>query len=135
MKLTLDVSYDYQFLLLGIICHSRDYRLGWFLNQKLGMDFERQENLKVFHKRKETQHSCFVYSDAENHVLYHLIQNKSNEGFYLPESKIADYLLKVEDDGNILISELSKNLKSIPIIQTVFEIEVEDLKNKELLIF
>ena len=35
MKYYLDDTYEYDFLLLGISCHERDYRVSWALNQKL----------------------------------------------------------------------------------------------------
>jgi hypothetical protein len=135
MKLTLDVSYDYQFLLLGIICNSRDYRLGWFLNNYLDMSLERQEDLEATHKKKHSQHAYLSFNDDENRISYHLIQNKTSQGIYIPETRDADFLLKIEDEGALLVSELIKKLRAVPLIQAVFEIEVDELKNKELLIF
>ena len=44
MKYTLLEEYDYDFTLIGISCHAKDYRICWSINQRFGYDFEKQEH-------------------------------------------------------------------------------------------
>ena len=40
MKYTLLEEYDYDFTLIGISCHAKDYRICWSINQRFGYDFD-----------------------------------------------------------------------------------------------
>ena len=40
---TLSFEYDYDFQLIGLYCHVKDYRLAWALNKRFEFDFVKQE--------------------------------------------------------------------------------------------
>ena len=52
-KLSLNFEEDYSFLLIGISCHAKDYRLCWELNKLLNFDFARADDLEINSKKKE----------------------------------------------------------------------------------
>ncbi len=137
-KFQLDVEYDYDFDLIGISCHSRDYRLCWALNQQLGTALAKREE-DIDHKpRRQNEvsaHSFYEYQDEDDRVEYFLLANKSGSSMLVPEQKQADYLLLLRNNYVVEIAELIARIKAIDIVLTAFRIEVDTLKSKENLIF
>lgn len=137
-KFQLEVEYEYDFDLIGISCHAPDYRLCWAINNQLRLNLSKEtagydiKNKKI---KEVTHHSLFRYVNEEDHVEFILLQNKNGSSIILPEQKLADYLLILKNNFSIEIPELLLRLKSIDMIQTVFQIEPKSLKSKENLIF
>ena len=136
-KLTLDFEEDYNFDLIGICSHVKDYRLVWELNQSLGLDFAREENYDLNIKGERQSHSYFEYSDDENSLQYSLINNKCESGYLIPEEKNCDYLLVIK--GGYLIDEmreeLLKGVAQLKHVLTTYFVDVNTLKSKENLLF
>ncbi|HEY6161252.1 MAG TPA: IPExxxVDY family protein [Bacteroidia bacterium] len=134
----LDIEYDYDFHLIGISSHDKDYRFCWAINNKLGYDFQRGKNI-VLKERKKTEadsFSVYEYQDEEMFTDFFIIVNRSGTALLVPEHRQADYLLLVR--GNMSEDEkkdLIKNIKEIPNILTAFDIDPESLKSKQNLIF
>lgn len=128
---------DYDFVLFGISCHQKDYRLCWNINKHLGINLVKQAELEFHLNKGETSFfSNYNFYNEVYHQQYELISNRANNATLIPEQKQADYLLKVtgiyEFEEKI---ELQKKLNEISVILTAFEINIDLLKSKELLIF
>jgi len=137
-KFQLDVDYDFDFRLIGISCHSRDYRLCWALNNHLEIQLEkihRENAASGLKKNGIAIESIYSYFDEENHSAYQLLYNKHNNNLLLPEQKLADFLLIIDQMNNEMFEDLLKKLREIDIINTAFVIDVNTLKSKENLIF
>ena len=135
-KVTLDFEEDYDFDLIGICSHVKDYRLVWELNQSLKFDFGRGENYELNLKGENQSHSFFEYNDDENALQYSLINNKSDSGYLIPEEKNCDYLLVVK--GCLLEGgkgELVKKIAQLKHVLTAYMVEVSNLRSKENLLF
>ena len=138
MKYYLDDTYEYDFLLIGISCHEKDYRISWALNQNLSLQLVKEkEDLEVFiNKTNELSlHSIYTYKNAETHNEFILINNRSSAGFLIPEKQVADYLLIVKENFDFSSELFLKKIKNINFVLTAFKIPVEQLKSKENLIF
>ncbi|MBA3898939.1 MAG: IPExxxVDY family protein [Bacteroidetes bacterium] len=134
-KFTLDIEYDYDFNLIGLCCHARDYKICWSINNYLGFDFTRQDNLKLITKVSTSEFSFFYYEDEDAQQEYSLISNRGTGGLLLPEQKQADYFLKLSGPvSNKQMERLIGKLKELDIIITAFPIEVEHLKSKQNLL-
>jgi hypothetical protein len=135
-KTKLQVEYDFDFTLLGISCHESDYRFGWMLNKATGMNFLKEEDLVVPIKDKQSAHSIFSCEIEENFCTYHIIANKGTSGLLIPESRNTDYFLvikgPVQQDS---LDDLLSQVRSISKVQTVFPVNVNDLKSKHNLLF
>lgn len=127
----------YDFSLIGIICHHRDYRLCMSLNNKLEINLSKQEEYMVFNnKRMEDQFFSFYEYINEEDDRYNLISNKSLKGFLIPEQNQIDYLFllhfaRMEVDE----TELLIKLKEIPIILGAYKLDAAKLKSRENLVF
>ena len=138
MKYTLLEEYDYDFTLIGISCHAKDYRICWSINQRFGYDFEKQEHdLEMLNDNKaETSvHSLYAYYDDDNHNEFFLISNRNSNGYLIPEQRHADYMLMVKVAVSVDAKLLSNELKEIDTVLTAFQINVMDLKSRKNLIF
>lgn len=135
VKFTLELEQDFDFYLLGIFCHVKDYRLSWFLNKALNIDLQKSSNLVLNIKKVEQEHSLQEYIDEEELKEYYLIANRSRDGWLLPEEK-CDYLLMLKGHYSANeIEETRKVVQSLKPVLTVSNIEVDNLKSKENLLF
>lgn len=137
-RFSLDIEYDYSFVLFGISCHEKDYRITWAINKKLGLELKKENDLEIKEKKQKENSSYPIYSfnREDQYCEYFLIANRSIQGLLIPEQKQSDYFLKIT--GNILNEEKQKilhTLKEINIILTAYEINPEQLKSKQNLLF
>lgn len=137
-KYSLEDDYDYDFNLLGISCHEKDYRICWAINQILGISLQKEEkDIEVIIKKSNrySLHTMFTFIDEENEIEYRLISNRSTMGYLISEKPQADYLFLVTENFQMEFAKILSTIKLIPFVLTAFEINVNDLKSKENLIF
>ena len=137
-KLVLNIEYDFDFILFGISCHEKDYRLSWTINNKLGIDLSKEKDLEIdVKKHKEPMaHSFFAFEEEDQFKQFYLINNRGTKGLLIPEQKQVDYFLMIK--GKITSEEKNiylKNVKEIPMVQMAFDILPSTLKSKENLLF
>ncbi len=137
-KLVLNIEYDFDFTLIGISCHEKDYRLSWTINNKLGIELSKEKDLEIdVKKHKEPMtHSFFAFEEEDQFKQFYLINNRGTKGLLIPEQKQADYFLMIK--GTISPDEKSnfiKLVKEIPMVQLAFDIVPDSLKSKENLLF
>jgi hypothetical protein len=137
-KHKLEIEYDYDFHLIGISSHDKDYRFCWAVNSKLHTDFRKARDLVIRDKKKTEPDSFAVYEfqDEEMFTDFFIIVNRSGTSLLVPEQKQADYLLLIR--GNMSEDEkkeMMKNIKGVPNVLTAFDIDPEALKSKGNLIF
>lgn len=138
-KFRLDIEYDYDFLLIGISCHEKDYRLCWAINQALGIDMARTENPLEISLRKDEKPSRFTlygFEHPENDSAFFLVSNRSETGLLVPEQKHADYFLVVHGPfGKNEEARFLQSIKEIAFVLTAFALVPGELKSKQNLVF
>jgi len=135
-KLTLEVEEDYDFELIGICSHAKDYRLSWEMNKVFELDLVKGDNYELSVKDEKQSYSFFNFIDDENWVEYYLINNRTVNGILIPEEKKSDYFLLIRGvlRGGQKES-LVKGIAEIKNVLTTYEIEVKSLKSKSNLLF
>ena len=134
----LDYRHEFEFKLLAISSHENDYHLSWSLNDKLGMAFERWDDLIIESGQADHQmkFSVYRYEDPDSQVLYHLISNVSAEGFLLPELKNMDFFLQIYgDQSDDSLQDLAGQMIRLPVISACFLIDPRKLKSAFRLFF
>ncbi|MFL9829899.1 IPExxxVDY family protein [Flavobacterium sp. ARAG 55.4] len=158
-KLNLDEFDEIDYNLIAIHTSLEDYRLAYFINQKLPVNLAKNaDEVQINIKEGETKFSRFYYYDEENTVAWNLIQNinevvsdkteqvqnlfsDTNEGistkvYLLPEFKKADYFLKIDNSNNSIdINQIKVLLNTIENITTAYTVETKQIKSKNNLIF
>ena len=132
-KLLLEIEENYDFQLIGICSHIKDYRMVWELNNNLSLDLCKDSNYELHQKGQQQSHAFHHFCDEENLVDYFLIGNRSESGLLIPEESKCDYLLVIK--GNANESLLLSRINAIKHVLTAYSIEVEELKSKDNLLF
>ena len=128
---------DYDFILIGLACQNRDYRLCHELNMIFGISMIKKDDYTVFNNLRMEDHafSFYEFTNVEGD-RYNLISNRCTKGFLLPEQKALDYLLLIRPDKTRVNEvEVVQKLKNIRILLGVYKLDVPKLKSKENLLF
>jgi hypothetical protein len=158
-KLDLGEFDEIDYHLIAIHTSLEDYRLAYFINQKLPINLGKNENeIQINIKEGETKFSRFYYYDVEKAISWNLIQNKNeviqqkkNNGqnlfsnismevstkvYLLSEFKKVDYFLKIENlEETMNVEEIQALLNTIDNISTAYAVETNKIKAKNNLIF
>lgn len=140
-KNRLDLVYEFDFELAGIVCNKKEYKLAWHLNSVLGTTLKKEEDIKIeFSNQPAMIISNFNYQTE--FVEMSLLQNKllSSGGnkpqFLLSELKQFDFLLKLRDStGELAIENVCADIRTIPLVEYVAKLNFEELKSKENLLY
>ena len=137
MKYVLDEEYEYDFDLVGICCHEKDYRLCWGLNNALNISLEKsEENIEIiFNKKSNPSFPVFIFESEKEHTIYYLISNKSDNNLLISEKKHIDFFFMIKSSDESNISGILDKIKSISFVLTAHSVVVDELKSKEHLIF
>ncbi len=135
-----------------------DFKVTYLVNTALNLYLERTKNdVEIDTEQGLACFSLFEYDDHDYHVLWKLVSNKaflfpesqmnsplfknvistiSKQGYLLPELKMVDYFLKIENtDEQFDISRVIEKLKAIKLVSAAYEIKAENIKSKNNLIF
>ena len=135
-KLVLEFEDDYDFQLIGICSHVKDYRICWELNQHIELDLVKEDNFSIYIKGNEQTYPFYKFHDEESLKEYYLIGNRGELGLLIPEESEIDYFLMIK--GHIVnneIEDLSKKISKIKSVLTTILIDTSQLKSKENLVF
>ncbi|SMB89196.1 hypothetical protein SAMN00120144_0884 [Hymenobacter roseosalivarius DSM 11622] len=139
--LTLDVEYDCDFELFGLVSSSREHTLAWTLNQALRLRLVKQQDL-VYDLLTKGRLVISNYLYATETLTLRLLRNRSadpsplKKPFLAPDIKEYDYLLQVSNgSGALAASELMDQLTALPAVQYVCQFDPNELKFKENLLF
>lgn len=136
-KHKLDLAIEEDFCLLGVVSDEPDYKICWRINHSLEMNFEKQEDLKLFHRKlnEEQVFSCFSYHDDETLITYRLIKNRAEKGYFLDELKNIDYLIHIQGEINTgRISNFMSFVNSLETVRMCVPSDLSRIKNKERLL-
>lgn len=145
--------------LIAIHTSLENYRLAYFINQKLSINLSKSKNeIQINIKEGETNFSRFCYSNSDKEISWDLIQNKNEviqykkgitpnlfsnltmevatKVYLLPEFKKVDYFLKIENnDDAVSVSNIQILLNTIDNVSTVYSVDINQIKSKNNLIF
>lgn len=136
-KHKLELAIDEDICLLGVVSDEPDYKLCWRINQRLNMNFEKQEALELFHRKLDVdqEFSLFFYHDEDSLVTYRLVKNRAEKGYFLDEFKHIDYLIHIQ--GEIETGKISNFISAVNALESVrmcVPADMSRIKNKERLL-
>lgn len=137
-KKRLEIEYNYDFELLGIISSAKGYKLAWEINRILSAHLVRQPDLKI--NFKNNTEATFTYFSHQGEVnILKLFRNKPNEvelkQFLVPEFSHYDYILLSQGEEHLQSNRLQEVLRNIVSIELVAFIPLDPLKSKDNFIF
>ena len=158
---TLKIEYDFDFVLIGISSHEKDYRLCWALNNALEIELTKTESLEIKDKKQDTPSffSLFKYENEDEFKEYFILSNLSENkqfvsredtlfnksvkgpqstenGILIPEHKQLNYFFIIRGEASDRdVDTILKKIKKIDMILTAVRIDVAELKSKANLVF
>jgi hypothetical protein len=132
----LELAMEEDFCLLGVVADEPDYKLCWMINQALDMNFEKQEDLQLYHRKRNEEQvfSLFSYYDPDAMITYRIILNKSENGYFLDEMKNIDYLIHIQGEIHAdRISDFMQSVNSLKPVRMCVPSDLSRIKNKERL--
>ena len=134
-SLTLEHLNEVDFFVLAINSHAKGYKLCWEINNKLSLDFIKNE----YHKPEESKGAEFSRFTSENKDLetqYDLISNYSKGGYLLPKFKNIEYFLKIQNPfWEKEKKEFIGKLGGLAEILLIFEFDLERINSLRPFIF
>jgi hypothetical protein len=133
----LQVDYEIDFEVFGIVSAFKDYKLAWNLNDRLHINLSRQSDLRLQFVDFELIVSNYLYQTENTQVS--LIKNRSHEmdgkegAYFIPELIKMDYFLRIMDPE--MGEKWMSALRAIPGVEYVNRIDLDRLKSKENFIF
>lgn len=157
-KLFIDDFEEADYQLIAIHTPLENYRVAYFINQKLPVLLHRnKKDILIGSEKQKTGFPNFQFEDQKKEIYWTLIENKkevtlpqksntinlfnedqefSNTVYFLPEFKNVDFFLKIEGDENqINLSKIANKLNTIDQITTVYAVDKGRIKSKNNLIF
>ena len=134
-KHKLHVELDYDFKLIGISSHEKDYKLIFLINSALDLNFEKQEEHLTYNKKLKIEQSFSHYKAEENNVIYNLLSNRCEDGFLAEEINNIDYLIQlIGDVSSNERNEIIKKIKTIDKVLTAIKLDPNCLASKHKLV-
>lgn len=138
---TLDVEYECDFDLFGVVSSSREHTLAWQLNRALHLRLVKQQDL-IYDLLSQGRLVISNYLHATEHFTLRLLRNRSidpsvlKKPFLAPDVKEYDYLIQVNNGNGELAGEaLLARLTALPVVQYACQFDPDSLKFKENLLF
>ena len=156
-KLILDDVFEEDlYTLIAIHCTLEDYRLAYLLNKYLGISLTRKP-LDLDYQNGKSTYSIFEWEDHKQQTIWSLVSNvckteydgeRRSESLFdseekitrttylIPEYKTVNYFLKIDNEINFSKEKyILNNVLKAPQIATAYNIDINQLKSKDNLIF
>lgn len=139
-KNKLIANIDFDFSLLAVASQLKEYKLAWLINRELDVNLVKQQD-EIFHFLGDDKLFISNYLYQTEHSRIRLVCNRSKEGsptvqYLVPELKQFDYLMLIEGfDYTWGDGDPRDIIKEINGVQMVNQIEVDQLKSRDNLIF
>lgn len=140
--LTLDLEYECDFELFGLVSSSREHKLAWTLNRALRLRLIKQQDL-IYDLLSRGRLVISNYLHTTETSTLRLLRNRSvapsvlKKPYLAPDIKEYDYLVQVSSDGVSPLSgdTLLEQLAALPEVQYACQFDPNTLEYKENLLF
>lgn len=133
-KIKLTPSSSYNYTTIGIACHMKDYRFTFFLNEALGFQLKRMDDLKLGEDEGSRDYSFFLYSLPEERRNFYLVSNFHEEGRLIPVEKGADFFFIIDEVLPAFVKkQMIGKIQKIPQVLAAYEIPAGKANNLEII--
>jgi len=126
-------SISFNFNIWGINSALEDYRLCWLLNKILDWKLKRVDDIAFYHQKEKRyiNFNAYKYVNELDFYTIEIIKNKHDGNILIPEMKNFDYIFLFQGEEDYFNKdEITQVLKQIKGIQSIFEIDIENIKTK-----
>lgn len=137
----LEVDYDYDFDVFGLVSSSKEHKLAWALNKYLNIRLVKQQDLNYdFLNKGRLVISNYLH--LTDHSTFRMFRNKSvdlstlKKPFLVPDIKEYDYIIQISGAvTDFYQQEIINRFRLVPLVQYVKKFDPNSLKFKENLMF
>ena len=135
MKKILDFDYEehLDFVLIGMVCAYKDFRLCYEINKILNVQLCKVDDLELKKERRGSgsYFSYYQYSNGDNEH-YIVLSNKGSNGHFINELRHIDYFMLIKNLAPFnSIENIIAQLQNISLITRVEEMEASHYKSSE----
>lgn len=106
----------------GIASTNRDYALAWHMNEKLGLNLQRLENLRASEGVESSGFPFYYYDEGENQNVFNLVSNNGDGTLLLKMPARTDFFLVIRNPLNeTRLATILSAIRSISGVQMVYE--------------
>ena len=139
-KNKLIANVDFDFSLLAIASQVKEYKLAWLINRELGIRLIKQKDaIFQFLGNDKLCISHYLYQTEHSRVrlIYNQSASEAAPGkFLIPELKQFDFLMIIEGfEDSLVTREVRDLIRSIDGVQMANQIDLDQLKSRDNLIF
>lgn len=137
-KKKLEWNLETDFVITAFYSQERLYRLAWLLNESIKSNFSRISDIKLnLHSNSSiSEHHLYVFENEEEEWGLKLIQNQGSAGVLVKHNPAPLAILKAHGElSRPWLMKIEKVVKEIPEILAYRELEVEKLRNNEIIQF
>lgn len=137
-KKKLDWNLETDFVITAFYSQERLYRLAWILNESIKSNFIRISDIKLNLYAKETfsEHHVYIFENEEEEWGLKLVQNQGSAGVIVKHNPAPLAILKAYGElSRDWLIKIQKAVSDIPEILAYRELDVEKLRNKEIILF
>lgn len=132
---TLDYLEEVDFVVLAINSHAKGYKLCWSINNKLKLNFVKN-NFHKIEKNTGLEFARFTSKNPDTDTKYDLLSNYSKNGYLLPKYRNIDYFLKIQNPfWEKEKADFIKKLGKIAEILLIFEFDLDNINSLQPFIF
>ena len=93
-RFTLECEEEFDFTVLAINSHIKDYKLCWNVNNSMQLNLQKTYDHNI---TENLWFSRFTYMSGEG-IEYNLLSNRSKKGYLVPNQKSINYFLVIKND-------------------------------------
>lgn len=135
----IQVDFNRNFELIGLVSSAKEYKLAWHLNRQLNIKLVKSEDLVINFAAQPTiiiSNFTFTTTHCTFRLLKNLAETEGKSLFLLPEKKDIDFFLMINDESDTFeASDYLAKLAEISFIESYQIVNVDKLTNQENLIF
>lgn len=130
-KHTFSFTSQDEYRLVALVSSLKDYRITFYLNQVLGMDFVRYNDLAYTRSGNIMgTYQWFYYYCQQDHTTYYLIGNKHKGGSVISSAKDADYIVFIKNPVDPdTVKKCIVDIRTITNVLTAFEVPLDTVKD------
>ncbi len=152
-SLGFDDTFQEKYSLIGIHTSLEDYKLAYLLNKHLNVKFTKSiKDLSFENEKKNAQFSYYNFLNETLNFECYLIVNSSKKEeniksngqlfstevktYLIPEKKKIDFFIKITGEvEDVFLNEMIRQISKISQIITSYQVDYNNLKSKDFLIF
>ena len=136
MKLSSDIDYFEDCQLLGLVSQLKDYRLAFFVNNQMGFNYKKYDNLDFYDSSgNKKSASWYYYYDEQLSAKMYLISNSTEGGKLIPSKKEIDYFVLFKEFQSAEFAEsILPKLRGVSNVLAVFKLDLNSIKEADILL-